>query len=111
MVLGFQLFYLKGQSFPGREIPPPIKTQIILHGTFMTAWMTLLVIQPLLIAQRNRRLHMKLGWLGLVLAVLATIFGYQVGVGTARITPPEFVLWGLNPIQFPSAPAPTSLRR
>lgn len=100
MFLGFQLFYLQGKSFPGREITPPIRSAIILHGVFMTSWMLLLVVQPLLIARRNRSLHMKLGWLGVILAILATYFGFQVGVGSARVAPPEFVLWGLNAKQF-----------
>ena len=61
MFLGFQQFYLHGRAYPGRELTPPIRTLLILHGIGMTTWMLLFLVQPLLIVAGNRRVHMMLG--------------------------------------------------
>jgi hypothetical protein len=47
--LGFQQFYLHGKAYPDRELAPPIRTLLIVHGVAMSAWMLLFVAQPLLI--------------------------------------------------------------
>ena len=104
MFLGFQLFYLQGKAYPGRPIPPPIRTVVILHGISMTAWMVLFLVQPLLIEAGNRKLHMTLGKIGAALAALVVIFGIGVALGSARVNPPELLLWGLNPRQFMAVP-------
>ena len=96
MFIGFQLFYLQGRSFPGRPITPPIRTLIIVHGCLMTAWMLLAVVQPLLVGTRHKRLHMKLGVLGVGLAVGILIAGVWVGIASARVAPPGLVVFGLD---------------
>src|SRR5688572_29737527 len=45
--IGFQLFYMKGQAYPGRPLTPPIRMLVITHGVLMSLWMLLAVIQPL----------------------------------------------------------------
>jgi uncharacterized membrane protein YozB (DUF420 family) len=104
MFLGFQQFYLRGRAFPDRELTPPIRTVLILHGVAMTAWMLLFLVQPLLIATEKRRMHMTMGKIGAGLAAAVVILGVMVGVGAARVNPPEMVLWGLPPKQFPIVP-------
>ena len=104
MFVGFQLFYLQGSAFPGRPLTPPIRTVVMLHGISMTAWMILFLIQPLLIEAGNRKLHMTLGKIGAALAALVVIFGISVALGSARVNPPELLLWGLNPRQFMAVP-------
>lgn len=104
MFLGFQLFYLQGKAFPGRELTPPIRTLVILHGASMTAWMVLFLVQPLLIDLGNRRLHMTLGKIGAVLAGLVVVLGVSVAIGAARVNPPQMLLWGLTPRQFMAVP-------
>src|SRR5262245_42395353 len=42
---------------------------LVVHGIALTAWFSLLLIQPWLIAVGNRRLHMRLGLFGVVAAV------------------------------------------
>ena len=101
--LGFQFFYLQGKAYPGREILPQVKTLVMLHGLFMSAWMVLYVVQPLLIAIGNRRLHMAIGKFGAVLAAGMVVLGPMVSVAATRYGP-EFPLWGLNRRQFMAIP-------
>ncbi len=104
MVLGFQQFYLHGRAYPGRPLTPPIRTLVILHGIAMALWMVLFLVQPWLIAVRNRRAHMLLGKLGAALAVVMVILGFRLGVESARVNPPDMHLWGLTPKQFMAVP-------
>jgi len=50
--------------------PEGLPTYLIMHGLVMTTWMLLLVLQIGLIQTNNLKLHMRLGWLGLVVAIL-----------------------------------------
>lgn len=104
MFLGFQQFYLHGRAYPGRELTPPIRTLLILHGIGMTTWMLLFLVQPLLIVAGNRRVHMMLGRVGAVLAACIVILGLQLGIESARVNPPDMRLWGLAPKQFMAVP-------
>src|SRR6185295_8722883 len=78
MFIGFQLFYLQGKSFPGRPLTPPIRTFIIVHGSLMTAWMLLAVVQPLLVGTGRKRLHMKFGMFGVALAASMILVGVRI---------------------------------
>lgn len=104
MFLGFQPFYLHGKAFPNRELTPPIRTLLILHGTAMSAWMLLFLVQPVLIVSGHRRVHRMLGRVGTVLAAGIVILGLQLGVESARVNPPDLRLWGLAPNQFMAVP-------
>lgn len=100
MFWGFHLFYLHGKAYPDRPLTPPIRSLVIAHGVVMSIWMLLFIVQPLLVATRNVRIHMKLGLFGISLAAVATVLGINVAIGSARVTPPEWRLWGLDPRQF-----------
>lgn len=102
--IGFRLFYLHLQAFPGRPLTPPIHTLLIIHGVLMTAWMLLSVLQPLLVATGNRRVHMNLGKFAAVLAIGIVVAGYLVAVNAARVNPPEVKLFGLAPKEFLTVP-------
>ena len=104
MFIGFQWFYLEGKAYPGRPLTPPIRTVIIIHGCLMTVWMLLAVVQPLLVATRHKRLHMKLGLLGVVLAAGIVVAGLHIGIESARVSPPELRLFGLAPREFMAIP-------
>jgi small basic protein len=104
MFLGFHLFYLQGQAYPGRPITPPIRTLVVAHGLLMTAWMLLAVVQPLLVATRHQRLHRKLGVVGVLLATAMVVSGLHIGVESARVSPPEMRVFGLDPQQFLAVP-------
>jgi hypothetical protein len=99
-VAGFHQFYLHGRAYGGRELAPPIRTWLLLHGISMSAWMLLFLVQPWLIVSGHRRVHMRLGWVGAVLAIAVVGFGWQLGIAAARVNPPEVVIWGLGPAQF-----------
>src|SRR4051812_28661493 len=79
-VVGFQLFYFRGQMYPGRPLTPPIKTLIITHGVAMSFWMLLAILQPLLVASNNRKVHMTLGKVAAVIATCLVVLGFKLGV-------------------------------
>lgn len=54
---------------------PHIGLLLMFHGTVFSSWLALSVVQPLLIASRNYRLHRTLGWAGAGLLVLMYIAG------------------------------------
>jgi uncharacterized membrane protein YozB (DUF420 family) len=59
---------------------PEVGRLLITHGLFFTAWMALLVVQPVLIATRRRELHRRLGWAGAALALAMLVFGNLAAV-------------------------------
>lgn len=92
--IGFKLFYLQGQAFPGRPLTPPIRTQLITHGVLMTSWMLLSVLQPLLVAAGRKRVHMTNGMFAAGLAVAIVVVGYLTAINVARVNPPDLKLFG-----------------
>ncbi|EIC28899.1 hypothetical protein Metal_1081 [Methylomicrobium album BG8] len=104
MLLGFQHFYLQGKAYPGRELAPPIRTLLILHGIGMSAWILLFLVQPLLIMTGNRRIHRMLGRIGAGLAACIAILGFRLGIEATLISPSELRIWGLSPKQFMAVP-------
>jgi hypothetical protein len=67
-------FYLSRWMEPS-PIQPEVGRLLWAHGLLFTAWMALLVVQPMLIARSRRELHRKLGWFGAVLAAAMVVFG------------------------------------
>jgi hypothetical protein len=59
---------------------PEVGRLLVTHGLFFSAWMGLLVVQPVLIANRRRELHRKLGWVGAALAAAMFLFGNLAAV-------------------------------
>lgn len=104
MLTGFQNFYLHGKAYPGREIAPPIRDLIILHGVAMSAWILLFLIQPLLVAGRQYSVHRLLGKIGALLAASILFLGIKAAIEATRIAPPEMLIWGLSPPQFLAVP-------
>ena len=102
-LVGFQQFYLHGRGFPSHPLAPPIKALLITHGVAMTAWIVLFLVQPLLIASGNRKLHMSLGWLGATIALSILILGLQLPIQTTRFEP-DVVIWGLYRKAFMAVP-------
>lgn len=108
-IIGFRHFFFHGQSHPGREIPPPIRWLIIVHGMATSAWILVIVVQPFLIATRRHRIHMALGRIAAGVAAAVFGLGVAVGIGSARVAPPDLVIWGLSPKQFMAVPLGTVL--
>lgn len=107
MLWGFQHFYFRGQAYPGRPLTPPIRTLVILHGTSMAAWLVLLQAQALLIMTRKRKVHVMLGKIGALLAGVIVVAGFQLGIASTKVSPPEMQIWGLSPRQFMIVPLAT----
>lgn len=103
-VLGFQLFYFHGQAYPGRPLTPPIKTLIITHGIAMSLWISLAIVQPLLVANGNRRVHMTIGKVAAIFAIALVVLGFMMGISAERFTPPDMMFGELTPKQFMAIP-------
>jgi hypothetical protein len=104
VVTGFHLFYFQGRAYPGRELTPPIRTLIILHGIAMSVWMLVFLAQSILILTGKRRVHMVVGKIAAVLAAAILILGVKLGVEAARVKPPGMLVDGLEPKQFMAIP-------
>jgi len=55
--VGFRLFILHGKGFGGGEITSQILPLVVAHGLAMFSWVTLFLVQSLLILNGNRRLQ------------------------------------------------------
>jgi hypothetical protein len=97
--LGFQRFYLHGQTVRRGELFGPVRELLIVHGTVMTGWVVLFFTQSLLVARQNRQLHMKLGILGAVLAAAIVVLGPYTAIQTAQRMP-DIVRTGLHSRPF-----------
>jgi hypothetical protein len=92
------------QAYPGRPLPPPIRTLFIVHGVLMTAWMLMAVVQPLLVATRRKRVHMMLGRFAVALAVGIVVTGYLIAIAATQGTPPDLIRFGLAVKEFLTVP-------
>lgn len=102
--VGFSRFYLHGRAYPDREIAAPIRVLVTAHGAAMSAWLVLMLVQPLLILRRGHRLHRVLGWCGAALTVLILGLGVWLSIRSAAVAPPEARIWGLPPLEFMAVP-------
>lgn len=107
MFFGFQQFYLHGRAYPNRPLTPLIRPILIAHGVAMSAWVVLLVIQPLLVVAGKRRFHMALGKAGAVLAACVFVLGLKVAIAATRVAPPDATLWNLHFRNFMAIPIMT----
>ncbi len=102
---GFSQYWFNGgRGAGGREIAPPMKTLVLVHGSVMAAWTLLFVLQPMLVLAGKRKVHMLVGKAGVALAVGVVVLGTMVGVISARHTPVEVRIWGLSPERFLAVP-------
>jgi len=81
MVIGFARSYYLKFLFDA----PPLPSMLAhLHGAVMTAWILLFTTQIWLVSSRRVKLHMKLGYASIALAVLIVVTGYFTAVNAAR---------------------------
>ncbi|MEO7599470.1 MAG: hypothetical protein ABIV50_11095 [Opitutus sp.] len=95
MFIGFRAFFISGHGQGGRTIDPTILPTVVVHGVAITAWYVLFLVQALLIAGKNRRLHMKLGWISAVLVPVIAVSGLMVAIRSAQGAPANFVFFGM----------------
>src|SRR4051794_22700698 len=103
VLLGFgPSFYLKGvvPSYPRPN--PPLTPAVILHGTIFTLWMAAIIAQTQLISARKHAVHMQLGQLTVLLAMLMVPVMYLTAVWqVARANQPPFtdpLTWTIVPL-------------
>lgn len=103
VLLGFgPSFYLRG-IVPAYPRPnPTLPPSVILHGSVFTLWMALLVTQTQLIAAKKHQVHMTLGKIGMLLAILMIPVMYLTAVWqVARANQPPFtdaLTWTIVPL-------------
>jgi hypothetical protein len=103
VLLGFgPSFYLR-DVVPAYPRPnPTLPPSVILHGSVFTLWMALIVAQTQLISHRKHAVHMQLGILGMLLAVLMIPVMYLASVWqVARANQPPFtdpLTWTIVPL-------------
>ena len=73
---------------------PPVPSLLVhLHGFVMTLWVGYFIAQVWLIRTRNARTHMKMGWLGVALAIAIIFVGFFTMISAAKYgsnsTPPD----------------------
>jgi hypothetical protein len=84
------------------ERPFALTPLLHLHGAAFTAWMFLLIAQTSLIAAGARRLHMRLGLFGAILAAIMTVVGPIVAV--ERTATGQIADLGAPPLVFLAVP-------
>ena len=103
VLLGFApSFYLRGivPSYPRPN--PTLPPWVIFHGLIFTSWMALIVVQTQLISARKQAVHMQLGKLGMLFAILMIPVMYLTAVWqVARANQPPFtdpLTWTIVPL-------------
>jgi hypothetical protein len=103
VLLGFgPSFYLRGivPSYPRPN--PTLSPWVIVHGTVFTTWMAIIVAQTQFIAGRKHAVHMQLGKLGMLFAILMIPVMYLTAVWqVARANQPPFtdpLTWTIVPL-------------
>jgi hypothetical protein len=103
VLLGFgPSFYLRG-IVPAYPRPnPTLPPTVVLHGSVFTLWMLAIIAQTQLIAGRKHEIHMRLGKLTVLLAIVMIPIMYLAAVWqVARANQPPFtdpLTWTIVPL-------------
>ena len=100
MLIGFRAFISSGAGDGGRMIDPGIFRLDFVHGVAIAAWFVLFFVQSILIASPNRRLHFKLGWSAVAIALAIAVTGTLVAIRSVQITPRDFHFLGMQYSRF-----------
>lgn len=90
-VIGFQHYIFAGKHFDGSPIDPTMLAIVVAHSSAIFAWFLLFFVQSVLVASRNRRVHMKLGWAAVAIAVTIVVTGPLVAFRSIRLVPSQVV--------------------
>jgi hypothetical protein len=100
MLVGFHWFVTSGRAAGGDEINPVMVRLDSIHGLAIATWYALFFTQSLLIGVRNRRLHFKLGWSAIAVALVIVITGPLVAIRSVQNSPPDTNLFGMQYSRF-----------
>lgn len=100
MLVGFHWFVTSAKAAGGSEIDPVMFRLDLVHGLAITTWYVLFFTQSLLIGVRNRRLHFKLGWSAIAVALAIVITGSWVAIRSVQISPPDTQFFGMQYSRF-----------
>ena len=100
MLVGFRSFISSGTGDGGRVIDPVIFRVDLIHGLAISAWYVLFFTQSLLISVRNHRVHFKLGWSVVAVALAIVVTGPWVAIRSVQITPSDFHFFGMQYSRF-----------
>lgn len=83
---------------------PPLATALVhVHGLLMTLWVGFFIGQVWLIRSRNVRVHMKMGWLGVALAIGILFVGFFTAAHAAKFGSASTPA-GIPPLSFSVVP-------
>lgn len=100
MLVGFRHFVANGTASDGSPLNPAMFRLDLIHGIAIAAWYALFFTQSLLISVGNRRLHFKLGWGAVAVALAIAVTGPWVATRSVQNTPPDFHFFGM---QYPGS--------
>jgi len=93
-LVGFRSFLAHGKAFGGGEITRQIVPLVVVHGLAMFSWVSLFLVQSIFILNGNRRLHMRIGVGGAVLAGAMVVLGSATAILSARHNPDGYQIFG-----------------
>lgn len=67
---GPSFFFRSNSEINDGHGPEGLPIYLIIHGLVMSTWLLLIVVQTGLVQTKNIKTHMRLGWIGLALAIL-----------------------------------------
>lgn len=100
IVVAFHDFILDGRGTGGRVIGPEMFRVDAIHGACIGLWFLLFLVQSLLIASKNRRIHLKLGWAALVIGLGVVVTGPWVATRSVIVHSPNMPIVGMLYSQF-----------
>lgn len=80
VVWGFSATFYFARWMTAPPTTPDMTALLYAHGAVFTSWVALMVIQPMLIASRNIRLHRKLGYAGAAIAAAMVVAGHLAAI-------------------------------
>lgn len=90
-VAGFQHYIFGGKHVDGSPIAPAMLATVVVHSSAIFVWFVLFFVQSLLIANQNRRVHMKLGWGVVAVAAVIALTGPLVAFRSVRLMPSQVI--------------------
>jgi hypothetical protein len=82
--------FVPGLAFSPTERHGPPTADVLLHSFVAAMWLALFITQAALVRGGNSRIHRRLGWIGIPLAVAVVASGYATTIAQGRR---GFALW------------------